>query len=74
MSSLIELPGRGAETDKKKKYEEKLASKYIRVINQKKEICVLNRFMLEWELSVNIPESMDRLEDVYLKVHFYFLS
>ena len=37
-------------------------------INQKKEMCIANRFLLEWEFSVSLQDKMDRLEDIYLKV------
>jgi ribosomal protein L7Ae-like RNA K-turn-binding protein len=42
--------------------------KSVKVINLKKEVCVTNKFLLEWELSVIIPPSMGELEDIQLKV------
>ena len=42
--------------------------KNIRVINQKKEMCIANRFLLEWEFSVSLQDKMERVEDIYLKV------
>lgn len=41
----------------------------VRAMNQKRELCISGRFELEWELSVCMERpSMDRLEDIYLKV------
>lgn len=41
---------------------------YIRVLNTKREICIQNKFELEWQLTTSLQDNMERLKSISFRV------